>query len=124
MNDPTRTGFGKGADLSFFEPQDLRFFERRMRSIGKHVLEVTADDIKVYKRALIDARYRPSAVAHKLTVLRSAYQQWADKGFISWETVRAVQAVEAPPVEKNNTPALTQTGITTGVGPGIFVSRG
>lgn len=31
---------------------------------------------------------------------------------------------QANHVPQQTTPALTQTGITTGVGPGMFVSRG
>jgi len=88
--------------------RELAYFERAMRSQGKGLLEVTAADIKIYKRSLTQAGYRPAAVASKLWAVRTTYRLWACEGLLSWESARAIEAVEAPRVEKNTTPALTQ----------------
>jgi len=88
--------------------RELSYFERSMRGLGKELLDATADDVKLYKRSLSQAGYRPAAVASKLWALRTAYRQWASQGFVSWESAQAIEAVEAPRVQKNTTPALTQ----------------
>ncbi len=88
--------------------RELTYFERAMQRHGKGLLDVKADDIKIYKRSLTQAGYRPAAVASKLWAIRTAYRQWAHEGYVSWESARAIEAVEAPKVEKNTTPALTQ----------------
>ena len=67
-------------------------------------LEVTADHVKLYKRALLEAGMTSATVARRLSVLRGAYEQLAAKGLISWETAQDIAAVKAPGVQKNATP--------------------
>ena len=71
-------------------------------------LDVTADHVKLYKRALLEAGMASATVARRLSVLRGAYEQLAAKGFVSWETAQDIAAVKAPGVQKNATPSLTQ----------------
>ena len=71
-------------------------------------LDVTADHVKLYKRALLEAGMTTATVARRLSVLRGAYEQFAAKGLISWETARGIAAVKAAAVQKNSTPSLTQ----------------
>src|SRR5512135_2163936 len=71
-------------------------------------LEVTADHMKCYKRALLEAGMTSATVARRLSVLRGTYHQLAAKGLIQWETAQDIAAVKAPPVHKNSTPYLTQ----------------
>ena len=71
-------------------------------------LEVTADHVKLYKRALLEAGRTSATVARRLSVLRGTYQQLAAKGLVSWETAQDIAAVKAPGVQKNSTPSLTQ----------------
>ncbi len=55
----------------------------------------------------------PATIARRLSVLRGAYRQFAEKGLLDWETAQGIAAVKAPPVAKNTTPALTaQQAIT------------
>jgi len=88
--------------------RDLTHFSRHMQQLGVHPLDVTADHVKFYKAALVKAEVRPATIARKLSVLRGAYRQFAEKGFVKWETAQAIASVKAPPVKKNTTPALTQ----------------
>ena len=97
--------------------RDLADFARHMEKLGVGALEVNADQVKMYKAALLKAGVRPATIARRLSVLRGAYQQFAEKGLMDWETVRAIQAVKAPPVRKNSTPSLTQK-------PGDFIASG
>jgi site-specific recombinase XerD len=71
-------------------------------------LAVTADHVKLYKRALLEAGMTSATVARRLSVLRGAYQQLAAKGLISWETAQDIAAIKAAGVQKNSTPSLTQ----------------
>ena len=71
-------------------------------------LEVTADHVKLYKRALLEAGLKSTTVARRLSVLRGTYHQLAAKGLIAWETAQDIGAVKAPAVQKNSTPSLTQ----------------
>ena len=75
---------------------------------GVTPLEVTADHVKLYKRALLEAGMTSATVARRLSVLRGAYEQLAAKGLVSWETAQDIAAVKAPGVQKNATPSLTQ----------------
>ena len=75
---------------------------------GGNPLEVTADHVKLYKRALLEAGMASATVARRLSVLRGAYKQLAAKGLVSWETAQDIAAVKAPGVQKNSTPSLTQ----------------
>ncbi len=87
--------------------RDLAHFVHHLRGLGVEPLAVNADHVRLYKAALLRAGMRPTTIARRLSVLRGAYQQFASKGLISWETAQAIAAVKAPPVAKNTTPALT-----------------
>jgi integrase/recombinase XerD len=88
--------------------RDLMDFVRHMQAQEVDPLHVTADHVKCYKRALLEAGMRPTTVARRLSVLRGTYHQLAVKGLIAWETAQDIGAVKAPPVQKNSTPSLTQ----------------
>jgi integrase/recombinase XerD len=88
--------------------RDFMDFIRHMQAQGVTTLDVTADHVKLYKRALLNAGMTPATVARRLSVLRGAYQQFAAKGLISWEIAQDIAAVKAPGVQKNATPSLTQ----------------
>ena len=45
-------------------------FLRHMEAQGVTPLEVTADHVKLYKRALLEAGLKPTTVARRLSVLR------------------------------------------------------
>src|SRR5208337_4492932 len=83
-------------------------FVRHMQAQGVTPLDVTADHVKLYKRALLEAGMASATVARRLSVLRGAYEQLAAKGLVSWETAQDIAAVKAPGVQKNATPSLTQ----------------
>ena len=88
--------------------RDLMDFLRHMQAQGVTPLEVTADHVKFYKRALLEAGRTSATVARRLSVIRGTYKQLAVKGLISWETAQDIGAVKAPGVQKNSTPHLTQ----------------
>jgi site-specific recombinase XerD len=88
--------------------RDLTDFFRHMQAQGVTPLEVTADHVKLYKRALAEAGMTSATVARRLSVLRGAYEQLAAKGLIAWETAQDIAAVKAAGVQKNSTPSLTQ----------------
>ena len=88
--------------------RDLMDFLRHMQAQGISPLEVTADHVKLYKRALLEAGRTSATVARRLSVLRGTYHQLAAKGLVSWETAQDIAAVKAPAVQKNSTPSLTQ----------------
>jgi site-specific recombinase XerD len=88
--------------------RDLTDFFRHMQAQGLTPLEVTADHVKLYKRALAEAGMTSATVARRLSVLRGAYEQLAAKGLIAWETAQDIAAVKAAGVQKNSTPSLTQ----------------
>src|SRR3954454_2376964 len=88
--------------------RDLMDFLRHMHAEGVDPLHVTADHVKLYKRALLEAGRTSATVARRLSVLRGTYHQLAAKGLISWETAQDIAAVKAPGVQKNSTPSLTQ----------------
>src|SRR5262245_8362788 len=88
--------------------RDLLDFLRHMQAQGVDPLQVTADHVKLYKRALLEAGRTPATVARRLSVLRGTYHQLASKGLVSWETAQDIAAVKAPGVQKNATPSLTQ----------------
>lgn len=87
---------------------DLAAFVKRMRDRGIEPLQVTGDDLRVYKLALLAAGHTTASVARTLSVLRGTYQQFGKRGLIPWEQVRDIQSVESPRVEKNTTPCLSQ----------------
>jgi site-specific recombinase XerD len=88
--------------------RDLVDFVRHMEAQGVTPLQVTADHVKLYKRALLEAGRSRATVARRLSVLRGTYRELAAKGLVPWEVARDIGAVSAPPVEKNSTPSLTQ----------------
>jgi integrase/recombinase XerD len=88
--------------------RDLLDFVRHMRAQGVDPLQVTADHVKCYKRALLEAGMKSATVARRLSVLRGTYHQLAAKGLIAWETAQDIAAVKAPGVQKNSTPSLTE----------------
>ena len=88
--------------------RDLMDFLRHMQAQGVSPLQVTADHVKLYKRALLEAGRTSATVARRLSVLRGTYHQLAAKGLVSWETAQDIAAVKAPAVQKNSTPSLTQ----------------
>jgi site-specific recombinase XerD len=88
--------------------RDLMDFLRHMQAQGVSPLQVTADHVKLYKRALLEAGRTSATVARRLSVLRGTYHQLAAKGLVSWETAQDIAAVKAPGVQKNSTPSLTQ----------------
>ncbi len=87
--------------------RDLADFVRHLRLLGVDPLSVTADHVKMYKAALVNAKVRPATIARRLSVLRGTYRQFAEKGLVDWDTAQAIGAIKAPPVAKNTTPALT-----------------
>ena len=88
--------------------RDLLDFVRHMEAQGIGVFEATADHVKLYKRSLLEAGMSRATVARRLSVLRGTYRELASKGLVPWEEAQAIQAVAAPPVQRNSTPALTQ----------------
>ena len=88
--------------------RDLAHFVGHLRELGvDDPLSVNADHVKIYKAALLKAGITSATIARRLSVLRGAYRQFAEKGLIDWETAQNIAAVKAPPVAKNTTPALT-----------------
>ena len=88
--------------------RDLNDFLRHMQAQKVMPLAVTADHVKLYKRALLEAGMASATVARRLSVLRGTYKQLAAKGLVSWVTAQDIAAVKAPGVAKNATPSLTQ----------------
>lgn len=88
--------------------RDLADFVEHMGRLGVDPLQVTADHVRLYKGALLKAGLRPTTVARRLSVLRGVYRQFAEKGLVPWQTAQELEAVKAPPVAKNTTPALTR----------------
>ena len=88
--------------------RDLMDFARQMQAQGVTPLEVTADHVRLYKRALLEAGRTSATVARRLSVLRGTYKQLAAKELVSWETAQDIAAVKAPGVQKNSTPSLTE----------------
>lgn len=50
----------------------------------------------------------PSWLGNHSRFVADVYQQFAERGLVSWKVAQALQAVKAPPVAKNTTPALTR----------------
>ena len=87
--------------------RDLAHFAHHMEKLGIATFDVSADHVKLYKAALLKSGVRPATVARKLSVIRGAYRQFAEKGLLKWDVAQGISAVKAPPVKKNTTPALT-----------------
>src|SRR5262249_24068826 len=75
--------------------RDLMDFVRHLQVQGVAPLGVTADHVKLYKRALLEAGRTSATVARRLSVLRGAYRQLAAKGLVAWETAQDIAAVKA-----------------------------
>ncbi|MCI0460005.1 MAG: tyrosine-type recombinase/integrase [Gemmataceae bacterium] len=88
--------------------RDLVDFVRHMEVQGVDPLQVTADHVKLYKRAQLEAGLSKATVARRLSVIRGTYQQLAAKGLVNWEVAQDIAAIQAPRVTKNSTPSLTQ----------------
>ena len=56
--------------------RDLMDFLRHMQAQGVTPLEVTADHVKLYKRALLEAGRTSATVARRLSVIRGATRNW------------------------------------------------
>ena len=54
---------------------------------------MTADHVRLYKRALLEAGLKSATVARRLSVLRGAYKQLAAKGLVSWEAAQDIAAI-------------------------------
>jgi site-specific recombinase XerD len=67
-----------------------------MQAQGVDPRKVTADHVKLYKRALLEAGRTSTTVARRLSVIRGVYKELAAKGLVSWETVQDIAAVKAP----------------------------
>ena len=86
---------------------DLVQFATYLEKNDVSLERVTADHVRVYKAVLLRSGARPGTVARKLSVLRGAYREFADKGIVSWPTANAISAIKSPPINKNSTPALS-----------------
>jgi Phage integrase, N-terminal SAM-like domain len=64
--------------------RDLMDFLRQMQAQGVDALHVTADHVKLYKRALLQAGRTSATVARRLSVIRGAYKELATKGLVPW----------------------------------------
>ncbi len=73
--------------------RDLMGFLRRMQAHRVDPLPVTADHMKLFKRALFEAGRSLATLARRLSVLRGIYQQLASKGLVSWATAQDLAAV-------------------------------
>jgi site-specific recombinase XerD len=89
--------------------RDFLDFVQHMKAQGVDPLQVSADHVKLYKRALLEAGLQRTTVARRLSVLRGVYKQLAVKGLVSWDTASDIAAIEAPTgIQKNSTPSLTE----------------
>jgi len=87
--------------------QAIRQFAAAMGEQGLHVLDVSGNDVKLYKAARKKAGDRPSTIAQALSVLRGMYRELGAAHLVQWNTVADIEAVKSPKVEKNTTPGLT-----------------
>jgi len=85
---------------------DLKAFFEHMAELAVRPYDVTGDHLRLYKEALIQSGKRPASVARALSVIRGTYEQFGKKGLVPWNVVGDIQAVSAPRVEKNTTPAI------------------
>ncbi|MBV8385133.1 MAG: site-specific integrase [Planctomycetaceae bacterium] len=56
--------------------RDLMDFLRYMQAQGVTPLEVTADHVKLYKRALLEAGLKSATVARRLSVIRGTFKAY------------------------------------------------
>jgi len=88
--------------------RDLADFRTYVNKRGLDPLQVTGDDVRLYKEVLREAGASAATIARRLSVLRGTYQQFAKHGLMEWDHVRDIQAVTGPCVEKNTTPILSE----------------
>ena len=88
--------------------RDLADFRTYANKRGLDPLQVTGDDVRLYKEVLREAGASAATIARRLSVLRGTYQQFAKHGLMEWDHVRDIQAVTSPCVEKNTTPILSE----------------
>jgi len=88
--------------------RDLAAFVLHMQKQGIDPLQVTGDDLRVYKAALLEAGRSSTTVARVLSVLRGTYQQFGIHGLVQWDRVRDLQGVTSPRIDKNTTPVLSE----------------
>jgi integrase/recombinase XerD len=87
---------------------DMQAFFRAMQKQGVHPFDATGDHVRLYKEALTASGMKSASVARALSVIRGTYQQFGKKGFVPWDCVSDIQAVESPRVDKNTTPSLSE----------------
>lgn len=88
--------------------RDLADFQTYLNEHGLGSLQVTGDDVRLYKEVLGQAGASGATIARRLSVLRGTYQQFGKHGLMDWDQVRDIQAVSSPRVEKNTTPCLSE----------------
>ena len=88
---------------------DLQMFFLRMKEQGVSPFEVTGDHVRIYKEVIQQSGRRPATIARALSVIRGTYEQFGKKGLVPWNIVGDIHAVTSPRVEKNTTPALSES---------------
>ncbi len=79
----------------------IRHFVEFMREHDINPLDVTGDDIRLYKEARTQAGDKGATIGQALSVLRGMYEQFGKKHLVPWDRVADIQSVESPKVEKN-----------------------
>ena len=92
--------------------RDLASFVTHMREHGIDPLDVTGDHVRIYKGSMLEAGHAPATIARMLSVLRGTYEQFGKRGLVEWNTVHDIQAVTAPRLNKNTTPAISEAEAT------------
>ena len=90
--------------------RDIRTFVMQMAAQDIGLFDVTGDELR--EAALVQAGKSEASISRTLSTLRGIYEQLGKKGLVPWERVRDIQAVGAPRVEKNTTPALSEPEAT------------
>ena len=88
--------------------RDLADFQAYLNEQGLNPLEVTGDDVRLYKEVLSQAGASAATIARRLSVLRGTYQQFGKHGLLDWDLGRDTHAVTSPRGEKNTTPTLSE----------------
>ena len=88
--------------------RDLMDFVRHMQAQGVDPLHVTADHVKCYKRALLEAGLKPTTVATAALGPARHVPPTCRQGAHRVGAAQDIAAVKAPGVQKNSTPSLTE----------------
>ena len=88
--------------------RDLMDFVRHMQAQGVDPLHVTADHVKMYKRALLEAGLKSATVARRLSVLAALTISWRPRGSSRGRRPRTSPRSRPRGVQKNSTPSLTE----------------